>query len=464
MRSKLVYFCLITLLIGSGPALRAESVGTGHPIVWDRDHQRIGADLDGWPLSSVLELLARETGWTIRVEPGLEHTVSTRFTDLRVAEALSRFLGDLNYSLIPDSTGLPRLAIYRNSSGQATEKITPHLEVPATTTRLLKDELILSVKPGGNVDIEALAKELGAKIVDRSDKTGAYRLRFDDEQTADRARERLAQRSGLNIDSNYEISRTNPYADLRQGQLALGNLATKSSADSEYTILALLDTSVSYEDEDLARFLLPGIKTKPGDPPTTTGLSHGTAMAETMLQAIASSQQDSSGTMVRILPIDIYGGGASTTTFDVAQGLYAAAAAGADIVNLSLGSDTDSPFLRHYIQQVTAQGALIVAAAGNEPVVSPTFPAAYPEVLAVTAGNSSGEIASYANRGDFVDVIGPGTAVVHQGEQAYLGTGTSYASAYTSGLAASIASQGNVPPQQAALTILDRMPAKPTAP
>jgi len=40
----------------------------------------------------------------------------------------------------------------------------------------------------------------------------------------------------------------------------------------------------------------------------------------------------------------------------------------------------------------------------NEPVTTPTYPAAYPGVVAVTATDSTGQIASYANRGSFVDL------------------------------------------------------------
>ena len=79
---------------------------------------------------------------------------------------------------------------------------------------------------------------------------------------------------------------------------------------------------------------------------------------------------------------------------------------------------------------------LFFAAAGNEPVPTPMYPAAYPEVIAVTAISRSGQIASWANYGSFVDVGAPGSSVVSFGNQAYVVTGTSSSTAFASGIAA----------------------------
>src|SRR6185295_15262896 len=83
-----------------------------------------------------------------------------------------------------------------------------------------------------------------------------------------------------------------------------------------------------------------------------------------------------------------------------------------------------------------------LAAAGNTPVTSPTYPAANPYVLAVTAGDRYGNIASYANRGDFVDVIAPGSTVVSYAGNSWYVAGTSPATAWATGLAASLAKPG----------------------
>src|SRR5207248_1107610 len=109
---------------------------------------------------------------------------------------------------------------------------------------------------------------------------------------------------------------------------------------------------------------------------------------------------------------------------------------GATVINLSLGSAGDSQFLDTVIKNAAAQGVLFFAAAGNEPTTAPSYPAALPEVIAVTAGTPGGSIASYANRGDFVDLASPGTAIVSFNGQNFLVVGTSTSTAFASGVAA----------------------------
>ena len=82
---------------------------------------------------------------------------------------------------------------------------------------------------------------------------------------------------------------------------------------------------------------------------------------------------------------------------------------------------------------------LFVAAAGNQPVTTPEYPAAYPEVEAVTAASAPGVLADYANRGDFVRFMLPGTSLVPWGGQSWAVTGTSTSTAYFSGILAGLA-------------------------
>jgi hypothetical protein len=119
----------------------------------------------------------------------------------------------------------------------------------------------------------------------------------------------------------------------------------------------------------------------------------------------------------------------------VALGIQAAVNGGATVINLSLGGAGDSSILDGVIQQAVGDGIMIFASAGNEPVSTPTYPAADPGVIAVTA-EQQGQLASYANFGNFVDLAAPGSSVVYLGSQPWLVQGTSVSSAYVSGMAA----------------------------
>jgi subtilisin family serine protease len=126
---------------------------------------------------------------------------------------------------------------------------------------------------------------------------------------------------------------------------------------------------------------------------------------------------------VRIRPVRVLGliGG---TAFDVAQGvLYAAglpasdgaggsvqASSPARIINLSLGGPCPSggDVIHDAVIAATNGGALVVAAAGNEAASSPSCPAAYPEVLAVSAVGPGGRLASYSNYAGTNGLAAPG--------------------------------------------------------
>ena len=114
--------------------------------------------------------------------------------------------------------------------------------------------------------------------------------------------------------------------------------------------------------------------------------------------------------------------------------------------------------MEEVIDQASAQGILFVGAAGNSPGTEPVFPAAYPGVLAVTASSRPGQVASYANTGDFVDVMVPGRTYLDFNGVTYMVNGTSASAAYVSGLAASIAAATGRPVQEVALELKAQLP------
>jgi thermitase len=200
-----------------------------------------------------------------------------------------------------------------------------------------------------------------------------------------------------------------------------------------------VDTAVQSLGKDMDAFLLKSISVAGETTLPKDQITHGTAMAETILKGLAQLLPEGQASTVRIVPVDVYGPNSQTTTFDVGAGTYEAIKAGANIINYSLGGDGESTFLRDIIAQARAKGIIPIAAAGNEAGTTPTYPAAYPDVLAVSAGDKRGQIAAWANSGNFVDAVAPGSAVVPFGSQSYVVTGTSTATAFASGFAAALA-------------------------
>ncbi len=237
------------------------------------------------------------------------------------------------------------------------------------------------------------------------------------------------------VNDNYVIDRP---PDARGAAAASGappQLQLKPPPDNGRIIIGLIDTAVQPLGNNLDSFLLKPISVSGQAQPSPDDPTHGTAMAETILRGLEDATKGS--TSVQILPVDVYGSSPATSTFDVASGIVQAVNGGAKVLNLSLGSESDSPFLRDLVQTVIQKGITVIAAAGNQPVTTPFYPAAYSDigVIAVTA-TDGGQLAPYANRGSFVTVAAPGTSVIYFNGQQYYAEGTSSAAAWaTSGLA-----------------------------
>lgn len=91
------------------------------------------------------------------------------------------------------------------------------------------------------------------------------------------------------------------------------------------------------------------------------------------------------------------------------------------IVNMSLGSTYDVVSFHEAIQRAYEAGIVQVASAGNSGpgADTVTYPAKYPEVIAVSATDSSDNIPSWSSRGSEIDITAPGQSV----NSTYLGGG-----------------------------------------
>ncbi len=411
-------------------------------LVWRTNQNSVDAQITAWDLPTLLEKIGEDTGWQIYVETNTHHTVSVKFRNLPVGEALKRLLGDVNYALLPQTNGPAKLFVFHTSINEATHQVqTPRPRVkPSRSSSLIRNELIVRLKPGAKERIDDLARRLGAKVVGRSDALNAYRLQFTDEASANAARNVLQSDPEVAaVDANYTMRQPTLTQPLSFSSMPRLNLTPNTAPDPHRLVVGLIDTPVQPQSSGIKDFLLPGISVAGEAQINPVAPTHGTSMAETILTGLSLAPQGTDGVTTRILPVDVYGNNPDTTTFDVANGIYAAVKNGATLINMSLGSEGDSPFLHSVIQEAHQQGVLFVAAAGNEPTTMPTYPAAYSEVLSVTAGDKNGNLAPYANRGSFVDVAAPGGNVIYYNNQAYLVTGTSTSTAYVSGFAAGLA-------------------------
>jgi hypothetical protein len=441
-----LFICLmLAISLGAGAA-------DTNSIVWQTGSERVTADVQGEQLWPLLEDIAHQTGWHIFVEPDTDRTASTKFKDLPAGDALKMLLGDLNFALVPQTNDSTRLYVFRTVMQNATKPV-----VAAKAPRRVANELLIRVKPG--IDIEALAKSLGARITGRLDKLGLYRLQFTDAAATDAALAQLKNNTDVSaVDYNYILDlppAVQPVssANLPANVAAPLSLQLNPPGASGKVVVGLIDMNVQSLGAQLDKFILPQLSVA-GDAPVSTDITHGTAMAYTILEAI--SQVSGGGTSVQIQPVDVYGGNASTTSWNVALGIQAAVDGGANVLNMSLGSPGDSTVLDAIIKTALADNIVMFGAAGNTPVGTPTYPAAIPGVVSVTALAQPGQLASYANYWSGDNLALPGTSFVLFGGQVYAVQGTSTSTANASGVFAGTQAANAVTAAQ----IIARMQAK----
>ena len=145
---------------------------------------------------------------------------------------------------------------------------------------------------------------------------------------------------------------------------------------------------------------------------------HGTHVAGTILDC-------TQGLNVSVFPIRVLGpnGGLDSV---IAMAIKIAISIDSDVINMSLGGPCTAAApeedcggaIDYYVRQAVAEGIVTCVAAGNgdaygNPIDSATeCPAHIGDAIVVAACMSNGELASFSNYGDSIDVCAPGVDVV----------------------------------------------------
>jgi subtilisin family serine protease len=207
--------------------------------------------------------------------------------------------------------------------------------------------------------------------------------------------------------------------------------------------VAVIDTGVDRDHPDLAPNLIAGWDFVSNDNNPQDDNGHGT-MTSGVIGAVTNNGTGVAGVAwnARIMPIKVLDANGFGDDADIADAVYWAIDHGATVINLSLGGPGASFALDQAISAAIDSNIVVVAAAGNSGTREPSFPAAFPGVLAVSATDHGGQYAAFSNYGWWVSLAAPGinvrtTALAPGAAAAYAdGTGTSFSSPIVAGVAA----------------------------
>jgi subtilisin family serine protease len=188
--------------------------------------------------------------------------------------------------------------------------------------------------------------------------------------------------------------------------------ADRSGEASRHTVVAIIDGGVHRTHPDVSDRLLPGIDlVDPCGAAANDPTGHGTTVAAVLSMTLDDHRHLVGDPTIDILPIRASTRRGHQFRWATATAILMAVEQGADVINLSTSSQSSRPSIPEWlaVRHALGQGAVIVAAAGNQAHEPARYPAAYPGVLSVTATAPDGTLAAYATHKGAVDVAAPGT-------------------------------------------------------
>jgi subtilisin family serine protease len=317
---------------------------------------------------------------------------------------------------------------------------------PSGERRLVPDEVVIELRNSATpAQIDALQRRFRlARIASTPialTGTTFYRWRIPDRRSvAAVVRQLEADRLVASAQPNYQFTLQETAAgaegDPAQYEIAKLHLPQAHAlAKGGNVRVAMIDSAVDTAHPDLAGAVVETFNAT--DTPVVPH-THGTAIAALIAAhgKLVGSAPDASILAVRAF--DPKGGTAQGTTFAIIKGLDWAVAQQARIINMSFAGPAD-PAIHRALEAAHRKGVVLIAAAGNAgPKSPPLYPAADPDVIAVTGTDAQDKLLAVANRGRHIAVAAPGVdLLVAIPDGSYeVSSGTSYAAAEVSGIAA----------------------------
>ncbi|HOO55283.1 MAG TPA: PQQ-binding-like beta-propeller repeat protein [bacterium] len=325
---------------------------------------------------------------------------------------------------------------------------------------VVKDQVLVEIAQGVTEEaLKSLVSSFGGTIAGRNAYLGIYQVLLPEGTDIETVTELLKTGNTVKSVAKHAVLKSSdlipldpPYeegADSLQKQPFYRIKANKiwGAYSFDYDpVVAVVDSGVSAESEDLSGRLVAGVTYVGEDNPATVDDNgHGTHVAG-IIAAIPNNFKGIAGVCwnCRIMPVKVCDSEGNCPFYGVMNGITYAARNGADVINLSIegeaepGSDEWEIF-QNVIDYAAEKNVFVAAAAGNSAKNAVnTIPAALDGVFAVGSIAADDSRSVFSNFGDSVDIAAPGEDVfsLEPGGATGYREGTSAAAAFVSGAAA----------------------------
>ena len=326
----------------------------------------------------------------------------------------------------------------------AAEKTASKTMKKKNVAAFVQDELLVKFKLGKSEAGNATVKKMGAKLKEKLKHIDISHLKLPQGLSVQKAAEKLSKLDIVEfVEPNYIQSTVSGPNDPRfNEQWGLETIrALKGwgvSTGKASTVIAIVDTGVDLKHPDLKNKIVSGYNYVEDNNKPQDDEGHGTHCAG-IAAASANNGEGIAGVCPNcsIMPVRGLGGDGQGTITTVANGIIYAADHGAKVISMSFGSPSYSTTLKNAIDYAVSKGVVLVAAAGNDGVTTPFYPAYLEPVIAVGSSTEFEDKRSYfSNYGDWVEVAAPGSNILSTVPGGYgYKQGTSMAAPFVSGLA-----------------------------
>lgn len=212
----------------------------------------------------------------------------------------------------------------------------------------------------------------------------------------------------------------------------------------EGVVIAVLDTGVDINHNDLVKNLLPGRNFIEPNKPPIDDCGHGSHIA-----GILVAENNNIGVVgvcpkAKVMPVKVLDKRGNGNLLNVSDAVRWVADQGfVDFIAMSLGAPIKVQQVRKAIQYAASKGVITFCAAGNAGKTKEVFyPANYPETIAIGAIDEHFKRAHFSNTGDNLDFMAPGVDILSTVPENWYAvlSGSSMAAPFAIGVAALVLS------------------------